>query len=336
MTKLLDSLDVIIFVIVLLVAGYMLGAGAGMGLDEKDAAIEKADSAKIAVESALRNATYKGDEGYKILTRLKELPAEIEEHWSPEVKGRAFTDGVFYHPASIDDVREERDLELRFLAPKNLQASTDIGRVRVFWEVPNENTVTIKEFEVYRGPEDNPTLVAKVGGTESSFVDTDVKAGELYKYRVRALSDDVMLIKSKREMSGFSAPVDVRGARDYSLRIVKYNSTTKTARILVRRYVIDVWHEKEFDVVEGKTIGVLDSGSGINYATPCVAVRFEEGTETVPEVRDEVAFDRTGQVILGENNQPITKNVSYKRIVQVVKVFFRNELGQEESLLLKK
>lgn len=335
MSKIIDSIDVIIFVAVLVGAGFMLATGANMNLESKDAAIEKADFATKAVKDALQNAKYEGSEGHKILKRLAELPDEIEVHWSPEIKRREYQHGIFYHPKSVEDVREERGLELRFLPPINLQASSDIGRVRVFWEVPDQNTVPIKEFHVFRGPADSATLVGKVPGADRSFVDKNVAAGRLYKYHVRAVTDDRLLRKSNRATTAYSKPVDIRGARDYGLKLLKYDSSTKTARILVKRYVADVWHEKEFDAMVGKPIGIQDAGSGINYTTPCTVIRFEEGSKTVPEKRDEVAFDGQGRVLVGKNGQPITKNVSYKRVINTVKLIYRNELGETEELLLQ-
>ncbi len=335
MSKILDSLDIIIFVAVLATSGYFLGTGEGLGLAEKDEAVEKAELAISKVRDAVSKATYEGDEGFLILKRLMEMPTEIEEQWSPEVKSRPFKTGIFYHAVAVQDVRDERDLELRFLAPMKLEGEAEIGRIRIFWETSDRNTVDTAYFEVYRRVSDSETKIAQVDGRENSYVDTDVEAGQLYSYRVQAITEDEVLVKTNREKSGFSEAIDIRGARDYQFSLVSYDPGTKVGRVLVKRYVGDIWHEKEFDLVAGKKIGLKDVGSGIDYGTPCTVTRVEVGVEMVPEERDEVVFDGQGRVVLGLNGKPLTKHVSYQRAINIIKVFYRDELGEEVNLLLK-
>ncbi len=335
MSRILDSIDIVIFVAVLAGAVWLLGTRAGLGLEEKDRAVAAAETARLELEKAVRNATYETDEGHHILKRLLEVPEEVDAQWSPPTRPRPYVAGIFYHPESVDDVRNERELEVRFPAPEKLDATSDIGRIRLTWQVSGDNTVKIRHFEVYRRQGDQERLLATVPGNQQSFVDDKVEAGTLYSYRLIAVTDDRTLVRSKRHRSPHSRAVDIRGARDYQLKLVIYDPATRKARVQVRRHVNGVWHEKVFDFQPGKKIGALDAGSGINYATPCQAVRLEQVIVKIPEERDEVTFDGSGRVVLGANGKPETRHVTYERRVKVVKAHYVNELGEPEVLGLR-
>ncbi len=334
MSKLLDSLDIILFIVVLAGVGFLLGTGFGLGLEEKDKAVAAAETAQVTIDEAIEKGSYEGDEGYSILKHLLDLPDEIEQQWSPEVVARPYVKGVFYHGPSLSDMRAEKDLELRFFAPTELQGTSDIGKIRVFWEIPDGNTVSVEKFEIYRSSGDDEVLVGAVDGKENSFVDGNVVAGQLYKYRVRGISNDPLMVQSNRQASPFSKPFDVRGARDYAFEFLSYDSETKIARVKVKRYVDGIWHEKVFDVVKGKKMGLKDVGTGIDYETPCEVFDIEVGFEMVPEERDEVEFDGTGRVIVASNGKPITKHVTYERRKNFAKLYYRDELGEKAELRL--
>ena len=175
-------------------------------------------------------------------------------------------------------------------------------------------------------------MVAEVPSTETGWVDRDVEAGRLYSYRVSAITDEQILVARKKNESPKSEAVTMRGKRDYEIIPNAWDAEAKAMRVMVRKHLDGIWHEKLFDAVANNEVGAVDAGSGIDYSTACRVERFDLSTENVTETRDEVAFDVEGKVLIAENGEPIKSRRTYNRPRTVVVLVIRNELGQIEKI----
>ena len=334
MKKLLDVLDIVVFAVVVAACAWVAASGMGTGRDHLEAALGRVGDAETRLKAALEEDRYEGTEGARTLDLLLTLPDVVKQRWyPPEPHGGPLSSGIFYHEGSLEDLREGRDLELRFLPPEGLTAVPDIGVVALIWRENDRNTVHVTGYRVYRtGPDGREVLTAPVDADTLRYEDRSVRAGELYSYRVSAVTDEEILVRRGRAESPKSSAVTVRGKKDYELVPVAWDAGTRRLRVRVRKSSGGVWHEKEFDVIEGEGVGAADPGSGVDYATGCTAVRIEAAEEEVTETRREVVFDPSGRVV-AENGEPLTREATYTRKRPVVTLTFKNEVGAVERLV---
>lgn len=331
--KILEYVDVFVLILVVAAGAWVFMTGAGTKADETAAALARADEAITGLEAAIDYDGYEGSDGEIVLDHLESLPAEVERQWNPAAVDKDFPGGVFYHPDSLADLRDGRDLELRFLPPLGLAAAAELGEIALTFQSNDRSTVFVTGYRIYRtGGDGVEKLVAEIDGASTSWVDRDVLAGHLYSYRVSAVTDEEILVERKKDESPRSSAVSVRGKRDYEIIPESWDAEARTMRVRVRKHRDGVWHEKLFDAKEKAGIGAVDPGSGIDYATACTVERFEAGTENVEETRDEVSFDLDGRVLTADDGQPITARRTYNRPRTVVVLLIRNELGQVERI----
>ena len=273
---------------------------------------------------------YEQEDGARVLAILSQVPERVKRQWEPQFEVPAFTRQNFYHQPTLDDLREGRDLELRFPAPVNLTISAELGKVVISWELDERGTVDVIGFNIYRtGPEGGERRVAQAGDEATSWTDTSIQAGKLYSYRVTCKTDEEALARRGAAESKKSRAVSVRGKKDYEIQPKGLDAANGVMRVLVRKHTAGIWHEKEFDAKKGEPIGIKDPGSGVDYGTGCQVKSFDVRRETVKETRDEVQFDEKARVIV-KGGEPVTRRVTYDRPVEVVVLNFRNEVGETE------
>ena len=89
-------------------------------------------------------------------------------------------------------------------APQNLTAAeNEDGSVTLTWDAPDDDSVTGYQILRRRPSENEHALsvyVADTGSTATTYTDTDVTAGTLYVYRVKAINDAGVGPKSRRVM----------------------------------------------------------------------------------------------------------------------------------------
>ena len=95
-------------------------------------------------------------------------------------------------------------------APTNLSGSASEDGIVLSWTAPNAEGVTgyqiLRRLTADNWDWSKAVYVNDTGNTDTSYTDTDVEAGEEYRYRVKARYED--------EMGRWSNGVDVRAAGD--------------------------------------------------------------------------------------------------------------------------
>lgn len=332
MSKLIDSLDLVVFGLVLLFVAWVLGTGQGSLSDERDAAIADLEGARAQLATALQERSYDQDAGAEVLEQARRVPAKVKAAWWPETETRKLDPGIFRHEASLRDLLEGRDLALRFTAPVDLVADAVPGSIRIAWARPEGDTVEASGYRLYRRVEGGEEeLLANTSGEQLRYEDKDVVPGQVYRYQVAAVTRDPAMARLGRGESPRSAPTELRAARDFGVEPRSLAEDGQSARFMVKKLVGGVWYEKEFSAALGEEVGAADPGSGVDYASHCRFLRVENDVRTIPEERDEVVFDAEGRVLL-EAGKPMTRRVAWERRIETRYAVVMNELGREERL----
>ncbi len=331
MSKLMDSIDLVVFVLVLLFVGFVLGTGLGVGHDTRDTAMEDLEEAEVVLEQALVEQKYSDDPGAAIVEEAVLLPRGVRADWLPESTPVALSADLFRHPGALADLIEGRDLALRFSKPVDLVLDASPGLIRLAWSRPEGDTIEATSHRVYRSsPGEGEKMIAEVEGA-LRIEDRNVRPGQRYLYHVSAVTKDPAMVRNGREESDRAGPVEVRAARDFEIVALRAAEDGSSARFLVRKLIAGVWHEKEFDAAVNGEVGSADPGSGVDYGTKSDFLRVEVEAKKLPQERDEVSFDAQGRVLL-EAGQPITRRVAFERVVETRWAVLRNELGEEEKV----
>ncbi|MCA9321457.1 MAG: fibronectin type III domain-containing protein, partial [Planctomycetes bacterium] len=233
MKKFLDQLDLITFGIVLIGAIWLLSSGIGSGRAHRDLALERAQGAQASLAAALAEDRYEEEPGARVLDIVGRVPEDIARQWAPGLEPHPLPAGFFYHGPTLTDLREGRDLELRFPPPTDPKLEAEIGLIRVIWGRDDRGTVPVTGYSVYRtGPDGAERRVAQVDPDQTVWVDTQVQAGRLYSYRVSAVTDEPLLVRRNRAESRRTRPTSVRGKRDYEIKLVSHEPDSDAIRVL--------------------------------------------------------------------------------------------------------
>ncbi|MEZ6196078.1 MAG: hypothetical protein R3F20_10195 [Planctomycetota bacterium] len=334
MKVLLDKLDWVTLAVVLAACALVAFTGAGTGRERAEPALESLATARVGLQDRLTRDLYDATPGAAVLAEIDAVEAERNRLWNPDEAATRFEGGFFHHAPSVADLREGRETEIRFPAPRGLRLEAEIGEIRVAWDRDDLGTVLPIGYVVYRreGAAERRRL-ARLESHVMTYVDRAVVPGVLYGYEVTALTDDPVLIGRGREESEPSRGAQIRARRDYEIGFLAFEGGK--ARLKVRKFVDGVWHEKEFDAGAGDEIGVVDAGSGIDYRTNSRVEAFDEARDEIEETREEVVLDEAGHVVM-KDDQAETVTRTFKRPRTVVTLTLRNELGQRESLTLTK
>ena len=161
--KFTESLDIIVLVLVVAVAAWVWTAGLGTNIGVAEQAVARADDSITRLEAALETDSYAATDGAAVLNYLETLPSELERQWNPEAVERDASTGVFYNADSLADLRDGRDLELRFLEPLNVVATTELGSISISFDENERSTVYIAGYRVYRtGGDGRETMVKEL------------------------------------------------------------------------------------------------------------------------------------------------------------------------------
>ncbi len=336
MTWLKDSIDLIVFGLVVVGAFAVLLTGDAIGRHHRDEALSKASQTLEMLDDVLTEDRFEQQEEARVLAILAEIPPVVDRQWNPPPVDHPLASSLFYDPATLEDLRGGRELELRFPAPKDLAAQADVGVIRLQWRRDDTGTVPVTGWVVYRqAPGEEEERVASLPFERTQFDDRSVKAGVLYTYRVAALTDEPILLKRKRNESRKSRGISIRGKRDFEILPLSWNEGTKTFRVRVRKFHRGTWYEKDFDAVKGEAIGVLDPGTGVDYRTGCLVVGVDSRTEEVEETRDEIQFDEKARVLVKEG-RPLTRRVTYRRPVRRILLHYKDPVGRLVDLELRR
>jgi len=76
-------------------------------------------------------------------------------------------------------------------APRDLQATADVGKVSLSWDIPDEDGGSaITEYKIYRRTSSGDlSYYTSLGGNTTSYNDTDLSAEHTYYYRVSAVNE---------------------------------------------------------------------------------------------------------------------------------------------------
>jgi hypothetical protein len=325
-------LDVAVFVVVATSGAFFAATGKGSGREMTVAAVTRADDGRRRIDEALDQENYDRTEGATILAALRGQGKVIMNDWRRTPTAATPKGLVFYHPATLEDVRTGREAEIRLLPPLSVSARAEQGSISVAWSSNDRTTAAIAEYVVYRRDETNPEReMARVAGDMTTFVDTSVKPGVVYFYCIAARSSEPALVGVGKDVSEKSEPVSERAQRDFEIKLVRADIATQSGRFLVRRIIDGVWHEKEFDAKAGDAIGATDAGSLIDYSTACRVIDLRIVAEVANEVREDVVFAADGSVIV-EAGQVKKKAVQVPRERRFLVGAFTNELGEREEL----
>ncbi|MEE9391135.1 MAG: fibronectin type III domain-containing protein [Planctomycetota bacterium] len=337
MKLLLDNLDILLFALVVATLGAVVGLGIGSGAKASASALERAETSSAALDSALETDRFQKTELATELAGLTNTAQGIRTGWSEGPRPKDLAAGLFYHPGSLTDAKDGRELEIRFQAPRALEIEPLVGGIRVTWELNNLSTVVANGFVLYRksGDEKSSALV-KLGAEAREYFDRAVQPGTLYSYEVTAVSSDPVLARLQQSESPRSRAVHARPKRDYEVALLDWIPAEKRARVMIRKFSDGVWHEKQFDAREDTDLGQKDVGSGVDYRTNCHIQKITSGVEFVEQSRLEVLFDIAGRVLFDEEGKLRRRETTYIRERQVVTLEYRNELGQKEKLILKR
>lgn len=325
-------LDVAVFVVVAVSGALFVATGKGSGREMTDAAVARADDGRRKIDSALDQENYDRTEGAAILGSLQGQGKVIMNEWRRPPTSATPKGLVFYHPATLEDVRTGREAEIRLLPPLSVSARAEQGLISVSWSTNDRTTAAIAEYVVYRrGEKDSEKELARVTGDVTTYVDTSVKPGVVYFYCVAARSNEPALVGVGKDVSEKSEPVSERAQRDFEIKLLRADIATQSGRFLVRRIIDGVWHEKEFDAKAGEAIGATDAGSLIDYSTSCRVIDLRIAADVANEVREDVVFAADGSVIV-EAGQVKKKAVQVPRERRFLVGAFTNELGEREEL----
>ncbi len=336
MTWLKDSLDLIVFGVVVVGAFAVLLTGDAIGRHHRDEAIARATQTLELVDDALAEDRFEQMDEARVLAILAEIPSVVERQWSPAPIDKVLDSNLFYDAATLEDLRGGRELELRFPPPKDLSAQAEVGVIRLQWRRDDTGTVRVTGWAVYRqAPGEKEKRVASLPFERTQYDDRSVEAGVLYTYRVAALTDESILLKRNRNESRKSRSISVRGKRDFEILPIGWDDRTKTFRVRVKKYHGGTWYEKDFDAVKGAMIGLLDPGTGVDYRTGCLVVGVDVRTEEVEETRDEIQFDEMAKVLL-KDGKPLTRRVTYRRPVRRILLHYKDPEGRLADLELRR
>ena len=97
---------------------------------------------------------------------------------------------VLLAPASHGPTRAQEVVQVR---PTNVRAESTTGGIVLTWDAPDVDAIS--GYRVFRrwldtSTQTEPSYTVDTGSTETSYTDTEVEAGVLYAYYVRALLSD--------------------------------------------------------------------------------------------------------------------------------------------------
>lgn len=314
-----DHLDQIICGVVLIVVVVALGIGWQTGGDRFQKSVPAAEdiTARLLTqqgESAVdAKARFERSDIFSILADLQREKLRIEAAWTVDPSSRTLPGGLLYHLQTLDDLRDGRDLVMRFLPPRDVVAAPGIGVVHLQWRADPGNTVNIVGYVVYRKRADGAFAeVAVLDAETTGWKDKDVQAGVDYLYTVAARTNEEALVADGKALSSQAPPVHITGKVDYEIKPIEYDPSKRALRVSIRKHVDGVWHEREFDVIQGQKVGSRDPGSGVDFSTGCLAQQLQATPEIVVATINEVVLDANGHVVVVEG-QPVGRERKTER-----------------------
>ena len=329
-----DHLDQVLCGVVLACVGLSLTMGWQTGSDRFQQSIP------VAEDITARLTARQGESPEAAKTRFRKTPiaavlaevetekASIRNAWTQGAKDTRLTSGLFYHLATLNDLRDGRDLIMRFLPPRDVVAAPDIGVVRLQWRADPSNTVDSIGYVVFRKRANGSfEEISRLGAETTSWADTDVSAGVDYLYAVAAQTDEKALVAAGNALSARTPPVHVTGKVDYEIRPIRYETAGEFLRVSVRKHVNGVWHERQFDAREGQQVGAVDSGSGVDFTTGCLVQKLLATPEVVVATTTEVVLDHNGHVVL-EEGKPLERERRIERTGLNVEAMLQTRSGR--------
>lgn len=214
---------------------------------------------------------------------------------------------------------------------QQIVAEPTLGQIALSWTAPTDqpSEVISVKWQVFRRHEDDEAdkFVLVETTDENTYMDTDIKSGEVYHYYVLANA-------TTKEEGGKASELSavIRVAAKSMVEFYLVSVVSDRAYFEVRRYEEGEWLKQSFPVQVGGLIGgVVRRGRRIiDYSTHCILVDvLLNAPKTVITQRTMKKFGDRGEVL-----DEVT--VEDKRIVPRNKVIFQDRKGNPQAVWQEK